>query len=76
MIAKKENKIYEIGGLERARYVRDGFDIYDDDGQLVEYGAGKTVPYGQYAEAMAMIAELKAELEKAEKPEKAEKTKR
>lgn len=66
MIATKDNKVYTITEAEKKFYVDRGFDIYDDDGNVVEYGKGKTVPYGDY---MALKAELDRLKEGAQSPE-------
>lgn len=77
MKAKKENKIYRITtDVEKQRYLKAGFDIYDDDGKLLEYSPLKKIEYGKYAkfleETIALRAEnsmLKAEIEKDNDPE-------
>lgn len=78
MTATKENKVYTISEAEQKDYVARGFDIYDDDGALVAYGRGKTVPYGDYenlkAEYDALLQELK-ELQDDIKKDKKSKTK-
>lgn len=49
MKAVKENKVYTITETDQKHYEDQGFDIYSDDGQeLIAYGRGKTVPYGDY----------------------------
>lgn len=50
MKAKKENKVYKIATeQERQRYLKEGFDIYDDEGHLKEYSPLKKIEYGKYA---------------------------
>ena len=64
MKAKKENKSYRISTeQEKQRYLKDGFDIYDDDGKLLEYSPLKKIAYGEYAKLQAENASLKAENE-------------
>ena len=57
MKAVKANKEYIITEQEKARYQKDGFDIIDDNGSVIAYGKGKTVPYEQY---IAVLNELNA----------------
>ena len=42
MKATKGNKVYTIDQSQQEHYVREGFDILDDNGKLVKRGAGKT----------------------------------
>lgn len=49
MRAVKANREYTITEAEKDFYQKQGFDIIGDDGNVVQYGAGKTVPYEQYA---------------------------
>ena len=35
-----------------------GFDILDDDGEIVAYGRGKTVPYDDYMQAVKEVERL------------------
>lgn len=60
MKAVKANKIYTIDEEQKKFYVDSGFDILDDDGNVVEYGRGKTVPYEKYAALEKENAVLKA----------------
>lgn len=62
MRAKKQNKEYTITAAEVKGYQARGFDIYDDSGKLVQVGAGKTVSYAKYQEALDRIAELEQAL--------------
>ena len=61
MRAKKQNKEYTITAAEVKGYQARGFDIYDG-GKLVQVGAGKTVPYAKYQQALDRIAELEQAL--------------
>lgn len=60
MQAKKKNKVYTIAEADKARYAKDGFDIYDDSGALISVGAGKTVPLEKYLALEKKLQELKA----------------
>lgn len=72
MKAKKENKVYRINtDQEKQRYLKEGFDIYDDDGNVLEYSPLKKIAYSKYVEALKENERLKAECE-ALKTENAE----
>ena len=66
MKAVKENKEYFIDDSQKGFYLTQGFDIYGDDGELVEAAPGKTVSYDEYAALQAKLEELEAELQKAQ----------
>ena len=63
MKASKGNKVYTIDEIEKEQYKNNGYDIYNDDGEVIEYGKGKTVPYEQYAALKKKYEELKEKLE-------------
>ncbi len=63
MTAEKGNKVYDIDVTQKDRYQADGYDIRDEDGKIVAYGKGKTVPYEQYVNLKAELEKVKAELE-------------
>lgn len=60
MRAVKGNKVYTIDETQQKFYVDSGFDILDDQGDVVAYGRGKTIPYGDYA----VLKKEKEQLEK------------
>jgi hypothetical protein len=62
MTAEKGNKVYSIDESMKARYLNDGFDIYED-GKLLEYGKGKTVSYAEYEALQKENAALKAQVQ-------------
>lgn len=66
MRAVKENKEYTIEESQKGFYLTQGFDIYGDDGELLEAGAGKTVSYDEYAALQEKLEALEAELQKAQ----------
>lgn len=84
MKAVKENRQYTITEVEVASFKSEGYDIYDDNGKLLYYGAGKTVPFEKYMKLMdnveakteeiirlrAEVEKLTKDLEKATKKEK------
>ena len=63
MKAVKANKVYTIVEAEMKRYIDEGFDICDDDGNIVKYGRGKTVPYEEYAALQEELKKVQTELE-------------
>lgn len=48
MKATKGNKVYTIDETQKSMYQAQGYDIVDDDGKVIEYGAGKSVSYEEY----------------------------
>ncbi len=77
MRAVKGNREYTIDETQQKGYQDMGFDILDEDGAVVAYGRGKTVPYGDYVALMeenkklhSRIAELEAATTTAPEPEK------
>lgn len=57
--ALKGNREYSITEAEKTFYQKQGFDIIDDKGEVIEYGAGKTVSYEQYVAVVKELTELK-----------------
>ena len=66
MRAVKENKEYFIDDSQKGFYLTQGFDIYGDDGELLEAAPGKTVPYDEYAALQEKLEALEAELQKVQ----------
>lgn len=66
MRAVKENKEYFIDDSQKGFYLAQGFDIYGDDGELLEAARGKTVPYEEYAALQEKLEALEVELQKAQ----------
>ncbi len=53
MKAKRENKVYSINTVqEKQRYLKEGYDIYDDDGKILEYSPKKKILYSEYVKVM------------------------
>lgn len=64
MRAKKENKVYRIETeVEKKRYLNEGFDIYDEDGKIIEHSPKKKIAYGEYAKLQEENVALRAEIE-------------
>lgn len=71
MKAVKGNKEYSINEAQKKNYQDSGFDIFDDDGSVISYGRGKTVPYDDYMKAVKEIGRLNeiiSEMRSEEKP--------
>ncbi len=64
MKAKKLNKIYDVNEITKNRYLKDGFDIYDDKGNLIENAPSKTVPYEEYEKVKKELEEIKKQISK------------
>lgn len=61
MKAKKENKVYTINTeQEKQRYLKDGYDVYDDDGNIAEYSPKKKISFSEYMKAVREIERLQA----------------
>nr|DAF83274.1 MAG TPA: Gamma-aminobutyric acid type B receptor(B) receptor, coiled-coil, heterodimer, SIGNALING.62A [Caudoviricetes sp.] len=69
MTAEKDNKVYTIDQSQVATYQSAGFDIRDDEGNLIEYGANKAVPYSDYAKLLKENEELKKQISSSEEKE-------
>lgn len=63
MKAVKGNKEYSIDDSQKKGYQDAGFDIYDENGEAIGYGRGKTVPYDAHMEAVREIERLQAMVE-------------
>ena len=62
MKAVKGNKEYTIGDAQKKTYQDAGYDMVDDDGEIIAHGRNKTVPYGEYAALKTENEELKCRL--------------
>lgn len=61
MKAKKANKVYTVNEVSKEAYLREGYDIYDDDGKLLKRSPVSTVPYAKYEELEKQVDKLKKE---------------
>lgn len=72
MRAKRENKVYQVKtDAEKQRYLNMGYDIYGEDGKLLEYSPLKKIAYSEYAKLQKENEVLKAENAKLKKEAKA-----
>ena len=67
MRAVKENREYTITATDAPRFLKRGYDVYDDKNKLVERGHGKTVPWAKFEALQAENKELKAKIREAGK---------
>lgn len=67
MKAVKGNKVYTIDETQKRFYEDSGFDILDDEGTVIAYGKGKTVPFGEFIALKQRGEELEAENETLKK---------
>lgn len=69
MFARKENKEYRITDSMKSAYLNDGYDIYNEKGEIIEHSPKKTITINEHLKAVAeletQVEELKAELVKA-----------
>jgi len=68
MKAKKENKTYRVTEAEKQRYLKAGYDIYSDDGILLEHSPLKKISYAEH-ERLLKAVWAEAELLRAENAE-------
>ena len=67
MKAIKENREYTITPDVKQSFIKEGYDIIDDDGNITDYGAGKTVPFQRYIDLVEKYTKLDAETTKLRK---------
>ena len=56
MKASKGNKVYTIDITQKDYYIAQGYDISDEEGNVIEYGAGKSVSYKEHKELNSLIS--------------------
>ena len=61
MRAIKSNRVYTIMEADVESFAKEGYDIYDNEGNLVKHGAGKSVPYEKYEALLADYEKLMTE---------------
>lgn len=64
MRAIKDNKVYTVDEVTKNTYLSQGYDIIDDNGEIIERNPAATVPYSEYAKLLDENEKLKAELAK------------
>lgn len=68
LIAKKDNKVYNIDEVDKKRYLEDGYDIYED-GKLKEYSYKKQIAYSEYAKVKEELEKVKSETNNSDNEE-------
>lgn len=64
MKATRGNKVYTIDETQKASYQSQGYDIVEDNGTVIQYGAGKTVSYEEYKTLEEKVTKLTNENKK------------
>jgi hypothetical protein len=67
--AIKDNKEYTVTNESKQHYIDTGFDIVDENGDIIEYGRGKMVSLEEHNQALERIKELEAQLKSSAKQE-------
>ena len=71
MKAIKDNKVYTVDAASKGDYLARGYDIYDDNGKLIERSPSSTVSRKEYDELLEKYnALMKASAVSAPAPEK------
>lgn len=63
--AKKDNKVYRLVEGQEKEYLDDGYDIYDDKGNVKRYSPRRKVEYQELVDLTAKKDAKIAKLEKA-----------
>lgn len=67
MKARKGNKIYNIVDAEKDFYLKQGFDILDDKGNITDHAPGKSVSFEEYQKLKEKAAKLEKEIKELKK---------
>ncbi|MGG7215295.1 hypothetical protein ACQPUY_17075 [Clostridium nigeriense] len=70
MKATRGNKVYTIDETQKAMYQAQGYDIVDDEGKVIQYGAGKTVSYEEYKALEEKVSKLEEDNKNLKKENK------
>lgn len=60
MLAKKLNRVYTIDENDKNKYLKNGFDIINEKGEVIENAITKTIAYSEHNK---IVEELKAQVE-------------
>lgn len=60
MFAKKANKVYRVDETNKGTYLKQGYDILDEKGNVIEHSHQSTVKYAEYEKVKKELEELKA----------------
>lgn len=67
MLAIKDNKEYNVNEVDKKRYLEDGYDIYNEKGEVVEYSPKKMIRFVDHLKKIEVLNEKIKELEEANK---------
>ena len=62
MLAVKENREYTINDTDVQRFANEGYDVFDDNGNLIAYGKGKSVSFDKYMKVVEQTEKLQDEI--------------
>lgn len=58
MLARKANKVYQIDETQKAGYLKTGYDICDEKGNVIEHSPLSMVKYADYEKLLKENADL------------------
>lgn len=67
MLAIKDNKEYNVNEIDKKRYLEDGYDIYNEKGEVIEYSPKKMIRFVDHLKKIEVLNEKIKELEEANK---------
>ena len=67
MLAIKNNKEYTVNEIDKKRYLEDGFDIYNEKGEVVEYSPKKMIRFVDHLKKIEVLNGKIEELEETNK---------
>ncbi|MEG1004343.1 MAG: hypothetical protein RSD13_05040 [Clostridium sp.] len=70
MKASRGNKVYTIDEVQKKSYIEQGYDILDDEGNIIDYGTGKSVSYEDHRKVVDELNNLREENEKLKEENK------
>lgn len=62
MLAVKENREYTINDTDVQSFANEGYDVFDDNGNLIAYGKGKSVSFDKYMKVVEQTEKLQDEI--------------
>ena len=62
MLAVKENREYTINDTDVQSFANEGYDVFDDNGNLIAYGKGKSVSFDTYIKVVEQTEKLQDEI--------------
>ncbi len=67
MLAIKDNKEYTVNEIDKKRYLEDGFDLYNEKGEVVEYSPKKMIRFVDHLKKIEVLNGKIKELEETNK---------